>query len=460
MERPNSAYWARRAAMRMIDYQAEAETVANDLGKAYAAANKSMQREMHRIFSNFQRAFKISESQAKQIISAVGNESAMKALQAAALKIPDPETQKLAMDALTSAPAYSWRIARLDDMLDDVEQKCSDIYHTDLAKTTDFLGSIARTAYTRTAYDYRVLAGVLQADFVPMGTSLVNTILATNWSGTPYSERIYQNVEDMQTKLKQTLLEAVMTGESEYKLAEKISTRWQIGYNDARRLIRTETTYVSNQAELASYKEIGIEEYKYEAVLDSATSEICRELHGKKFKISEAKPGKNYPPIHPWCRSTTMAVIPEIPEITEEQDNAIEGWLNDEEDLDYEEWCEKHHISPKTGKKVYQGNSKSAKAAQATQEQPKAAIEPKMETVSEQPKSGAQKQKTAKKSPKSGVAADYSYGHTAEFETTIPTIDTIDTPTVKTTEKIYTDEVAKRVKISRKKENKHVFAKN
>lgn len=451
MNLPNDVYWARRAAMRMVDYQAEAEETANAIGKAYSAANTSMQADMHKIFGNFQRTFQISESQAKQILSAVGNESAMKALQAAALKIPDPETQKLAMDALTSAPAYSWRIARLDDMLDDIEQKCNDIYHTDLAKTTDFLGSIARTAYTRTAYDYRVLAGVLQADFVPMGTSLVNTILATNWSGIPYSERIYQNVADMQTKLKETLLEAVMTGESEYKLAEKISTRWQIGYNDARRLIRTETTYVSNQAELESYKEIGIEEYKYEAVLDSATSEICRELHGKKFKISEAKPGKNYPPMHPWCRSTTMAVIPEIPEITEEQDNAIEGWLNDEEGLDYEEWCEKHHINSKTGKKVYQGNSKSAKAAQATQEQPKATTASKVETVSEQPKTVAQKPKTAKKSPKSGAASDYSYGHTAEFETAIPTIETIDTPTVKTTEKIYTDEVVKKVKISRKK---------
>lgn len=203
---------------------------------------------------------------------------------------------------------------------------------------------------------------------------------------------------------------------------------------------------------MESYKEIGIEEYKYEAVLDSATSEICRELHGKKFKISEAKPGKNYPPMHPWCRSTTMAVIPEIPEITEEQDNAIEGRLNDEDDLDYEEWCEKHHINPKTGKKVYQGNSKSVKAAQAqaTQEQPKAATEPKVETVSEQPKTVVEKPKTAKKSPKSGAATDYSYGHTAEFETTIPIIDTIDTPTVKTTEKIYTDEVAKKVDISGK----------
>lgn len=43
----------------------------------------------------------------------------------------------------------------------------------------------------------------------------------------------------------------------------------------------------------------------------------------------------------------------EMPELTEEQDAAIEGWLNGEEDLDYEEWCEKHYINPKTGEKLY-----------------------------------------------------------------------------------------------------------
>lgn len=42
------------------------------------------------------------------------------------------------------------------------------------------------------------------------------------------------------------------------------------------------------------------------------------------------------------------------------------------------------------------------------------------------------------------------YGYSIEFETTIPTIETIDTPTVKTTEKIYTDEVAKKVDFSGK----------
>ncbi len=279
------------------------------------------------------------------------------------------------------------------------------------------------------------MAGAFGAELTAMNDSLVKTILKTDWSGVHYSKRIYANVEDMQTKLKQTLLEGVMTGESEYKLADKISERWEIGYNDARRLIRTETTFVTNQAELESYKEIGIAEYKYEAVLDSVTSEICRELNGKKFKISEAVPGKNYPPMHPWCRSTTVAVIPEIPEIDKDKEAALEGWVNDEEDLDYEEWCEKHHINPKTGKKVYQGNSKSAKAAQ---EQPKAAIKP--PAVPETTTKAAIKLPAVPETTQKAAT-----GYAVEIDVAPQPLDISD---LETAAKIYRDEVVKKVDIS------------
>lgn len=54
------------------------------------------------------------------------------------------------------------------------------------------------------------------------------------------------------------------------------------------------------------YKECGITSYCFLATLDRRTSPQCRELDGKVFLIAEAETGKNYPPIHPNCRSTTV----------------------------------------------------------------------------------------------------------------------------------------------------------
>lgn len=339
----NAAYWERRSAQRMVDYMAEAEKTASDLGQSYYAASESMKDDMHRIFGNFQRAFNVSEAEAKRIFASIGNESAEKTLRRAAGKISDPEQRQLALDAITSAPAYTWRIGRLDDMLGKISDACKRLYNTALKKTTNFLRKITGKAYNRTMYDLQIGTGTVGIDFNLLPESRITQILKTNWSGKNYSSRIYADVKDMETKLKQTLLESMFTGESEHKIAEKVAERWQIGYNDARRLIRTETNYVSNQAELESYKSAGVKEYVFVAVLDNRTSEICAELDGKKFPVDRAKVGVNLPPMHPYCRSTTIAAIDDgIWEMSDEEIEKIMTEIDEElglnEDVPFDDW--------------------------------------------------------------------------------------------------------------------------
>ena len=69
------------------------------------------------------------------------------------------------------------------------------------------------------------------------------------------------------------------------------------------RLVQTECAYVANQGHLMGYQAAEIEKYIFLATLDLRTSKFCRSLDGKRFLVSEAQPGMNYPPMHPWCRS-------------------------------------------------------------------------------------------------------------------------------------------------------------
>ena len=75
----------------------------------------------------------------------------------------------------------------------------------------------------------------------------------------------------------------------------------------ARRIVRTESAYVANAAQAKAYDEAGIDRYRFVATLDSRTCECCGALDGKVFELAKAKPGTNYPPMHPFCRSTTIA---------------------------------------------------------------------------------------------------------------------------------------------------------
>jgi NAD+--asparagine ADP-ribosyltransferase len=76
------------------------------------------------------------------------------------------------------------------------------------------------------------------------------------------------------------------------------------------RLVRTETNHFQNRAELQSYKDEDVEYYRFDATLDGRTSDICRELNGKIFRVADAIEGVNYPAMHVNCRSTTTIVFP------------------------------------------------------------------------------------------------------------------------------------------------------
>lgn len=92
-------------------------------------------------------------------------------------------------------------------------------------------------------------------------------------------------------------------------MIEEMQHRFAMNARDARRLLVTETTYVTNAAQKCMYEDEGIKEYEYQAVIDLKTSEICASLNGMVIKVKYAKAGKNFPPTHPNCRSTTIAVL-------------------------------------------------------------------------------------------------------------------------------------------------------
>lgn len=71
------------------------------------------------------------------------------------------------------------------------------------------------------------------------------------------------------------------------------------------RYARTKTTEVFNKGRLATFEQSGIVQgYQYSAILDDQTSDICRGLHGKKFKAGQ----QPIPPMHFNCRSVLVPI--------------------------------------------------------------------------------------------------------------------------------------------------------
>lgn len=127
--------------------------------------------------------------------------------------------------------------------------------------------------------------------------------------GKHWSSRIWTNKSALQEKIKNGLIDCVARGVSKEELVKELMNDMNVGYYEAQRIARTELTFVQNQSIYDKYKEAGIEKYEFLAELDDRTSQICRETHGKVFRMDEAQVGINYPPLHPNCRSTVLAVL-------------------------------------------------------------------------------------------------------------------------------------------------------
>lgn len=206
--------------------------------------------------------------------------------------------------------------------------------NAEIGVDTEHLGDIIQSAYMQTVFDVTKGADYRAAfDLIP--ESRVKAILSTNWSGQMFSQRVWDNTNALADGLKHDMLVGIMAGKSEQHMADDIMSRCGVDAFEARRLVRTETTCVANMAELYGYKELDIDEYEFSACLDSRTSDLCRELDGKVFKRNSAQAGVNLPPMHPFCRSTTLPVLPSEEDLDKEL-----AELGDEigADVDFDEW--------------------------------------------------------------------------------------------------------------------------
>lgn len=123
-----------------------------------------------------------------------------------------------------------------------------------------------------------------------------------------FSDRIWDNKSKLMKYMKDDLKNGLIRGDNYDKMTAKLAKRMDVGSSDAKRLVWTESSFVLNQAHSHPYIDLGVVEYELNAIRDSRTSVICRELDGEKFKFDEMEVGENFPPLHAYCRTTFISV--------------------------------------------------------------------------------------------------------------------------------------------------------
>ena len=105
--------------------------------------------------------------------------------------------------------------------------------------------------------------------------------------------------------MKDQVTESIFLGESPQKMSQRMQRVEDISKVRADRNARTITTAVANEAQMDSYKKDGVKQYQWVATFDERTCPACGAKDGKKYPMGNG----DYPPLHPNCRCTTIAVL-------------------------------------------------------------------------------------------------------------------------------------------------------
>lgn len=325
----NEEYWAKRKANLIHEQMDKAEKQADKFDDIYRQSKAYLDKQINKVFDKFQRDYGLSERDARHVLKNMKDQKDLNELRKVLKARPnDPNIQRLLADL--DSPAYSFRMKRLERLSDDLDRMRESIYHSEKKGSDTFYSDLMKDSYYKATFDLQQQTG-LAYSFSGLPETEIKRLRGLKWTGEAYSDRIWENTGALASSVKDELLVSLMTGRSVRDTSQAIAERFEVGQNKARRLVRTESAFFHNQMELLSYEDAEITKYKFVAVLDRRTSEICQEHDNKVYDTDKAVPGVNYPPLHPWCRSTTIA---------------------HDDDIDYSK-LERRARNPKTGKVEY-----------------------------------------------------------------------------------------------------------
>ena len=244
------------------------------------------------------------------------------------------------MKQLENASAR-YHISRLEALKLQTQQQLEVMFGNQLDSIDSAMRDIYLQGYYHTAYEIQKGVGI-GWNFATLDERRISKVINNPWAvdGKNFSERIWSNRQRLVNELNTELTRNIILGQDPQKAIDAIAKRMNVSKNNAGRLVMTEEAFFSAAAQKDCFDELDVEQFEIVATLDSHTSDLCREMDGKVFPMSQWEVGVTAPPFHVWCRSTT------VPAFGDEFDNIGERAARGEDgktyyvpaDMTYKEW--------------------------------------------------------------------------------------------------------------------------
>lgn len=335
----NAEYWKQRFTQLEAAQNRKGATAYLEMEKQYKAAQNELEAQIARWYQRFADSNSISLAQAKQWL---------KGQDLAEFKWDVKEYIKYGkenaingawMQELENASS-KFHISRLEALQIQTQNSLETMFAQQMGTMKKALSDVYASGYYHTAYTVQQGFG-LGWDIAGLDQAQIEKVLSKPWAvdGYNFSTRIWNSKTKLIGEVHNELSKNLLTGADPQKAIDSLAKKMGTSKSNAGRLVMTEQAYFSSAAQKDCFNDLDVEEYEIVATLDSHTSDICRSLDGKVFKMSDYKPGVTAPPFHVYCRSTTA---PHFKENFDAGERAARG--ADEktyyvpDDVTYSEW--------------------------------------------------------------------------------------------------------------------------
>lgn len=301
----NAEYWKQRFTQLEAAQNRKGAGVYLEIEKQYKAAQNELEAQLARWYQRFADGNGISLAQAKQWL---------KGQDLAEFKWDVKEYIKYGkenaingawMQELENASS-KFHISRLEALQIQTQNSLETMFAQQMGTMKKALSDVYASGYYHTAYTVQQGFG-LGWDIAGLDQAQIEKVLSKPWAvdGYNFSTRIWNSKTKLIGEVHNELSKNLLTGADPQKAIDSLAKKMGTSKSNAGRLVMTEQAYFSSAAQKDCFNDLDVEEYEIVATLDSHTSDICRSLDGKVFKMSDYKPGITAPPFHVYCRSTT-----------------------------------------------------------------------------------------------------------------------------------------------------------
>ena len=302
----NSAYWKKRFELLEQSQNQIGLDCFADIEKQYRKAQRQIEAQIRAWYQRFADNNQISLADARRMLTKKELEELKWDVNEYIRYGEENAVNGTWMKQLENASAR-YHISRLEAIQLQMQQSLEVMFGNQLDSIDSTMRDIYKSGYYHTAFEIQKGVGI-GWDFGTLDEKHISKVINKPWAvdGKNFSERVWSNRQKLVNELNNELTKNIILGQDPQKAIDAISKRMNVSKNSAGRLVMTEEAFFSSAAQKDCFDELDVEQFEIVATLDSHTSEICRDIDGKHFPMSQWEVGVTAPPFHVYCRSTTV----------------------------------------------------------------------------------------------------------------------------------------------------------